>query len=234
MSHLGVQISALVDGELSGAELDRANAHLAACERCRKEAAELRQLKRDLRALAIPLFDLISEEAGGLAEVGADEALTRRLLAMAGPGGPGPSRRLRREQQRRDRSRSERSHSDPARGRGAGGAGGAGGASAESAGGAGVSGRQRADWTPYSVRPRQSQEAPRRGRYVLWSAVSLVVVGIGAAAFGMGGGGAAEPAPRITPQLEMFSIEHAINSGDVPFPDPTKAPAQASQGAKKP
>jgi len=225
VSHLGVQISALVDGELSGAELDRANAHLAACERCRAEAAELRQLKRDLRALAIPLFDLLSEEAGGLAEVGADEALTRRLLAMAGPGGPAPSRRLRREQHRRDRSRGERSHSDPARGQGGGGMG---------AGGAGVGGRQRADWAPYFVRPRQSQEAPRHGRYVLWSAVSLVVVGIGAAAFGMGGGGAAEPAPRITPQLEMFSIEHAINSGDVPFPDPTKAPAQASQGATKP
>ena len=223
MSHLGVQISALVDGELSGAELDRANAHLAACERCRAEAAELRQLKRDLRALAIPLFDLLSEEAGGLAEVGADEALTRRLLAMAGPGGPVPSRRLRREQHRRDRSRSERSGSGPARGRGVGGAR-----------GGGACGRQRAVGAPYSVRPRQSQEAPRHGRYVLWSAVSLVVVGIGAAAFGMGGGGAAEPAPRITPQLEMFSIEHAINSGDVPFPDPTKAPAQASQGATKP
>ena len=219
-----MQISALVDGELSGAELDRANAHLAACERCRAEAAELRQLKRDLRALAIPLFDLISEEAGGLAEVGADEALTRRLLAMAGPGGPVPSRRLRREQHRRDRSRSERSGSGPARGRGAGGAR-----------GGGASGRQRAVGAPYSVRPRQFRGAPRRhGRYVLWSAVSLVVVGIGAAAFGMGGGGAAEPAPRITPQLEMFSIEHAINSGDVPFPDPTKAPAQASQGATKP
>ena len=222
MSHLGVQISALVDGELSGAELDRANAHLAACERCRTEAAELRQLKRDLRALAIPLFDLISEEAGGLAEVGADEALTRRLLAMAGPGGPVPSRRLRREQHRRDRPRSERSHSGPARDGGGG------------AGDAGVSGRQRADWAPYSERPRQSREAPRHGRYVLWSAVSLVVVGIGAAAFGMGGGGAAEPAPRITPQLEMFSIEHAINSGDVPFPDPTQAPSQASQGATRP
>ena len=224
MSHLGVQISALVDGELSGAELDRANAHLAACEKCRTEAAELRQLKRDLRALAIPLFDLISQEADGLAEAGADEALTRRLLAMAGPGGPAPSRRLRREQHRRDRSRSERSGSGPARGRGAGGARGGGG-----------SGRQRAAEAPYSVRPRQFRGAPRRhGRYVLWSAVSLVVVGIGAAAFGMGGGGAAEPAPRITPQLEMFSIEHAINSGDVPFPDPTKAPAQASQGATKP
>jgi anti-sigma factor RsiW len=187
VSHLGVQISALVDGELNGAELDRANAHLAACERCRREAAELRQLKRDLRALAIPLSDLFSEGAGGLVEVGADEALTRRLLAMAGPGGPVPSRRLRREQHRRDRSGNERSRNGLA-----------------------------------------------RGRYVVWGALSLVVVGIGAAAFGMGGGGPSEPAPRVTPQLEMFSVEHAINSGDVPFPDPTRAPAQASQAPTRP
>jgi anti-sigma factor RsiW len=221
VSHLGVQISGLVDGELSGAELDRANAHLAACERCRAEAAELRQLKRDLRALAIPLLDLASEGADGLAEAGTDEALTRRLLAMAGSGGPVPSHRLRREIRRRDRSLKERSRSDPARSRGA--------------GGAGVSGLRRVGRPPYSVRTSRFPGAPHHhGRYVLWSALSLVVVGIGAAAFGMGGGGGGQPAPRITPQLEMFSIEHAINSGDVPFSDPTRASAQASPGATRP
>ena len=217
MSHLGVQISGLVDGELSGAELDRANAHLAACERCRAEAAELRQLKRDLRALAIPLLDPASEGADGLAETGTDEALTRRLLAMAGPGSPVPSRRLRREIRRRDRSQNGRSRSGPARGRST-----------------GVGRRQRAGRLPYSVRPSRFGGAPHRhGRYVLWSALSLVVVGIGAAAFGMGGGGG-EPAPRITPQVEMFSIEHAINSGDVPFPGPTQTPARPSPGVTRP
>ena len=33
MSHLGDLLSALIDGELSGAELDRANAHLARAAR---------------------------------------------------------------------------------------------------------------------------------------------------------------------------------------------------------
>jgi hypothetical protein len=56
---------------------------------------------------------------------------------------------------------------------------------------------------------------------MVWSAVSLVVVGIGAAAFSMGGG-SPEPGPNITPQLQMFNIEHAINSGEVPLPDPTQ------------
>lgn len=188
MSHLGAQISALVDGELTGAELDRANAHLAMCELCRSEAAELRQLKRELRALAAPL-DAISDEADRLAWARDDEELTRRLLAMAGPGGPVPSRRLR-EQHRRKRSQ----------------------------GG-----------LPCAERSaRGAPDTPRRVRYVLWSALSLAVVGIGAAAFSMGGP-TAEPGPKVTPQLEMFSVEHAVTSGDVPFPDPTLVPSGATR-----
>ncbi len=175
MTHLGEQISALIDGELTGAELDRANAHLAACERCRAEAAEMRQLKRALRALF---------------EVDGDDALTGRLLAMAGPGGPVPSRQDRREQYRRGRARAPRDKRPRGRGGGDG---------------------------------RDTTRS--RVRYALWSAVSLFVVGIGAAAFSMGGGGAV-PAPKITPQLEMYSVEHAIVSGTVP--DPEQTPAGAS------
>ena len=74
MSHLGDQLSALVDGELDGAERDRAHAHLASCEQCRAEAAELRALKRKLRTLG----------TGAPAEA----AMTRRLIALTGPGGP--------------------------------------------------------------------------------------------------------------------------------------------------
>ena len=172
MTHLGEQISALIDGELTGAELDRANAHLAACERCRAEAAEMRQLKRALRALF---------------EVDGNDELTRRLLKEAGPGGPVPSRQDRREQYRRDRGKGPRDKRPRGRGR------------------------------------RNDGDAPRsRARYVVWSAVSLFVVGIGAAAFSMGGGSGA-PAPKITPQLEMFSVEHAIVSGTVPEQDQTTA-----------
>src|ERR1700730_4379781 len=79
MTHLGDRLSALVDGELDGAELDRAHAHLAGCEQCRTEAAELRVLKQKLRTLMV----------GAPAEA----AMTRRLIAMTGPGGPLPPRR---------------------------------------------------------------------------------------------------------------------------------------------
>src|SRR5690349_3816245 len=83
MSHLGDRLSALVDGELSGAELDRAHAHLAACEHCRTEAAELRQLKQKLREL------MTHDPVDGAP---AEAAMTSRLVAMTGPGGPVPAR----------------------------------------------------------------------------------------------------------------------------------------------
>jgi anti-sigma factor RsiW len=179
VTHLGEQISALIDGELTGAELDRANAHLAACERCRAEAAEMRQLKRALRALF---------------EVDANDQLTARLLSDAGPGGPVPSRQDRREQYRRSRGKGPR------------------------------------DKRPRGRGGRGDGDAPRsRARYVVWSAVSLFVVGIGAAAFSMGGGGSTAPAPKITPQLEMFSVEHAIVSGTVPEPEQTPAGASVTR-----
>src|SRR6202035_3598861 len=79
MRHLGDRLSALVDGELGGAERDRAYAHLAGCEPCRIEAADLRALKRKLSTL--------------LPRAPAEAAMTRRLIAMTGPGGSLPSRR---------------------------------------------------------------------------------------------------------------------------------------------
>jgi anti-sigma factor RsiW len=165
MSHLGNLISALVDGELGGVELDRANAHLAGCAACRTEAAQLRELKRELRAL------------GDLDDA---DAVTSRLLALVVQG---------------------------------------------AAGGSGV---------PVTARPLQRQpgrRARRRpGRYAVWGAMSLVVVGVGAAAFGMGGTPAGNE-PQITPQLEVFDLQHAMNAGDVPFAGP--AAARPKRPAKK-
>ncbi len=78
MSHLGQRLSALIDGELDGAERDRVLVHLAKCESCRGEVLALRTLKRRMSAL------------GGAA---ADGALTRRLMGLAqqetGFGRPG-------------------------------------------------------------------------------------------------------------------------------------------------
>ena len=175
MSHLGDRLSALVDGELDGAELDRAHSHLAGCEQCRTEAAELRALKQKLRGL--------------MTGAPAEAAMTRRLIAMTGPGGPMPSRRrlLRVVPGRR-----------PAAG-------------------------------PAPKAPRPGARRPRsaRRRFLVLGTVSLVV-GLGTAAFTAGGGGDAAPGPRITPPVEMYSVEHAITTGEVPFPGP--APGRASSG----
>jgi len=180
MSHLGDRLSALVDGELGGAELDRAHAHLAGCEPCRTEAAELRALKRKLRGL----MDGAPAEA----------AMTRRLIAMTGPGGPIPPRRrlLRVVPGRRP---------------------------AASRPGSGPTQRP-----PKTVTPVKPWPSGRRRRYLVLGTVSLVV-GLGTAAFTVGGGGDAAPGPKITPPVKMYSVEHAITTGEVPFPGPTAEPS---------
>lgn len=68
MRHLGGRLSALIDGELSGAQRERVLSHLARCEPCRDEATALRLLKRRMNALG---------------ETTADDALNWRLLALA-------------------------------------------------------------------------------------------------------------------------------------------------------
>jgi len=162
MSHLGDRLSALVDGELHGAERDRAYAHLASCEQCRTEAAELRALKQKLRAL--------------ISGAPAEAAMTRRLIAMTGPGGPlPPRRRLLRPAARRETR-------------------------------------------------RPGPRGPVRRRYLVLGTVSLLV-GLGTAAFTIGGSGEASPGPRITPPVEMYSVEHAITTGEVPFTGPSGRPS---------
>jgi anti-sigma factor RsiW len=175
MSHLGNRLSALIDGELDGAELDRAHAHLAGCQQCRVEAAEFRALKQKLRGL--------------MTGAPAEAAMTRRLIAMTGPGGPlPPRRRLLR-----------------------------------------VMPGRRSAAGPAPRRPRAGTRRPglaRRRRYLVFGTVSLVV-GLGTAAFTVGGGGEAAPGPRITPPVEMYSVEHAITTGEVPFPGLTAQAASS-------
>ena len=176
MTHLGERLSALIDGELDGAERDRASAHLASCEQCRTEAAELRALKQKLSTL--------------LSRAPAEAAMTRRLIAMTGPGGPLPPRRrlLRLAPGPRPAGRRETRRPGP--------------------------------------------RGPVRRRYLVFGAVSLVV-GLSTAAF-TAGGGEATPGPRITPPVEMYSVEHAITTGEVPFTGPSARVSVADSDAPQP
>jgi anti-sigma factor RsiW len=198
MSHLGDLLSALVDGELSGAVLDRANAHLAACGACRVEANALRRLKDDLRSLAEPAGVTDTDEITGrllamAAKADADAPVPRQRTSGA-PGDPGDlggnrPRRLR------------------------------------------ATGR-RAGTGPYAVMARGRRGAlhRHRGRYVLWTTLSLIVVGIGTA-FGLGGG---STGPKVTPQLEVFDAQHAVTAGDVPYVDPSERSSRVPVGAARP
>jgi anti-sigma factor RsiW len=177
MSHLGDRLSALIDGELDGAERDRAYAHLASCEQCRAEAAELRALKQKLRTL--------------MSRAPAEAAMTRRLIAMTGPGGPLPPRRRLLRLAPGPRSAARRQTRRPGPG---------------------------------------GSRVPVRRRYLVLGIVSLVV-GLGTAAFTAGGSGEAAPGPRITPPVEMYSVEHAITTGEVPITGPSGRPSAGASVA---
>ena len=176
MTHLGDRLSALIDGELDGAERDRAHAHLAGCDQCRTEAAELRALKRKLSTL--------------LPGAPAEAAMTRRLIAMTGPGGPLPPRRRPGSQAKRARRASRETR-------------------------------------------RPGSRGPVRRRYLVIGTMSLVV-GLSTVAFTAGGGGEATPGPRITPPVEMYSVEHAITTGEVPFTGPSSRASVGGSDATQP
>ncbi|MGK5555949.1 anti-sigma factor family protein, partial [Actinomadura kijaniata] len=79
MSCLGERLTALVDGELGHEERELALAHLAFCDRCRKEADALRRLKSRLRGLS----DLPAAEGADTTPTGDFMA---RLMALGEPG----------------------------------------------------------------------------------------------------------------------------------------------------
>ena len=163
MSHLGRNLSALVDGELSPAERDRAHAHLAGCEQCRAEANALRELKKRMR---------------GLPDAPVSDALARRLMFIGETSAPVPLR----------------GHRGPL---------------------------PRA--VSFGGRPRH------RGRYLALGA-ACVVAGVSVTAFSLGGSPPV-PGPRVTPPVEMYSVEHAMTTGEIPFSGPAAEPGPESTGS---
>ena len=70
-------------------------------------------------------------------------------------------------------------------------------------------------WKPDGARPRH-----RRAPYVVAGVFSVLVAGIGGASF-LAGGGEPGPGPHVTPPAGMFTVEHSVTTGEVPFTDPT-------------
>jgi anti-sigma factor RsiW len=154
----------------------------------------------------------------GLGEVLPDDALTQRLIAIAEPGPPVPPRR----RARRMNGPAPRPGFRTAAGAGV-------GPSAGVPAGAGVA--------PASRRPgrvlRTRHRRPRR-RYLALGVVSCVFAGLSVTAFTMGGD-QQTPGPRITPQVQLYSVQHAITTGQVPSGGSSAVPApEFSSSAPRP
>jgi anti-sigma factor RsiW len=190
MSHLEGRLSALVDGELSDTERDQVHAHLVGCDECRAEAAALRTLKRRVR---------------GLGETPADGDLTRRLIALGGlpsPALPPPSRRP-----------------GPSRARAAFTAALSGGPAARPQGW-----DDAREWFEDGP-PREdaSRLAAARGRghtrYMVVGALAALAVSLGAASFAAGGSEHV-PGPTVTPEVDVYMMQHALTTGSIPLAQP--------------
>jgi anti-sigma factor RsiW len=197
MSHLGRRLSALIDGELSDSERDQAHAHLVGCDECRAEAAALRTLKRRVR---------------GLGETPADGALTRRLIALGGLPESAPSRS---RPPGASRDRAARTVFP--------------GAAARQRGWDGLpdwlaDGSAHQDASPLAAPPLGGGHAAAgraRGhtRYVVAGAVAALAVSLGAASFAAGGGGHS-PGPTVSPEVDVYMMQHAVTAGSIPMVPP--------------
>lgn len=95
----------------------------------------------------------------------------------------------------------------------------------------GLGGPARVRSGPGGPRASHRPRLTKRRRYLMLGTMSIMM-GLGTAAFTIGGGDAA-PGPRIIPQVELYSEEHAITTGGVPFdgPGPEMGPMTAASAA---
>jgi anti-sigma factor RsiW len=73
-------------------------------------------------------------------------------------------------------------------------------------------------WSRSAVSPLGSDHGSRELRpawYVTFGAAAVVVVGVGTAAF-LAGGGPGRPAPRVTPAVDTYVMQHDLLTGVVP------------------
>lgn len=72
---------------------------------------------------------------------------------------------------------------------------------------------------PAAFGPPGAGSRRRRAPYFVAGVFSVLVAGVGGASFLLGGGDQA-PGPHVTPPAEMFTVEHSVTTGDVPFTKP--------------
>jgi anti-sigma factor RsiW len=182
MSHLGDRVPAFVDGQLPHSVRDRVLAHLAGCPACRAAVDAERAVKARLAGLAAPA---VSDD------------LTRKLLALAEPGGPLPPRR-------RPVGPEPRVSAVPSPGR---------------AGAAAAPGRPPGTGARRPLSTPMRALVPRRPRmpYLAAGSVGAMALALGAALLA---GDPDEQGPALVPAVDRFATEHASTVGELPLLDP--------------
>lgn len=202
MSHLGERLTALVDGELSHAERDRALAHLTGCAACRDQADDLREVKRRLRTLA-------GHDPRDPVPVGPPADLLARLSAIGepstGPDGVRPTAAARPAAETPPAAGRRRPvRPNPM-------------VEPEPAAGAWPHSVPARHW-PRPAAPALLAARPPSSRRLAVGAAALAI-GISTASFLAGAD--AQRSPRVTPAFDRLELEHALVSGDVPFRSPS-------------
>ena len=186
---LGDVAAALIDGELSHAERERAHRHLTHCPACRAEVEAERQLKLRLHGLAPApaLGELLSAR---LLAVGSSDALSRRTSGV-----PGSRRDATQTRDARPRARSPLSRSSSGR-------------SPLSRSSSGRSPLSRSS-SGRSPRSRSSSGRSPLRRRTLGSA-AVVALGL-TAAFAFGGG-SEPPSTTVDPGIGAFVTEYVVST----------------------
>ena len=207
MSHLGERVTALVDGELSAVESERAYAHAAGCRPCRDELEAERLLKARL---------------GTLPDCGPSPDLLLNLFSMGTPGGPVRPRESHMPGMPWATPVSIGAPSPvpvaaavalPL-------------AMPASVAAAAAGTRRPVGRTEPAVRPSGRTETSRSwltGRTASQRRLALAVIGavgaVGVGAVGVGAGSATSSAPRVVPQVDSFVVQHAATTRNLPFGD---------------
>jgi anti-sigma factor RsiW len=84
--------------------------------------------------------------------------------------------------------------------------------------------RSRRARVPATRPPARAGAHRHRGRYLALGVVSCVFAGLSVTAFSIGGGDD-HPGPRVTPPVQLYSVQHAITTGQVPAGGPARAPS---------
>ena len=78
--------------------------------------------------------------------------------------------------------------------------------------------------------PARPGQRRHRRRYLALGVVSCVFAGLGVTAFTMGGADD-HPGPRVTPPVQLYSVQHAITTGQVPSGGSARAPSPEFTGS---